>query len=43
MAESQDGQITPFGLKYQLEVELRLFNPDNVRGLPRNQTGVYAL
>ena len=43
MAEPQDGQTTPFGLKYQLEQELRLFNPDNVQTLPRNHTGVYAL
>ena len=41
--ESQENLTTPFGLKYQLEQELRPFTPDNVRCLPRYRTGVYAL
>ncbi len=43
MTEAQDSQTTPFGLKYQLERELRHFTLDSVRGLPRDRTGVYAL
>ena len=34
---------TPFGLKYQLERDLRPFDRDEVRRLPRQRTGVYAL
>ncbi len=37
------GETTPFGLKYRLERELRPFNADEVRKLPRGRTGVYAL
>ena len=37
------GDTTPFGLKYQLERELRPFHSDEVRKLPRDRTGVYAL
>ena len=43
MTEAQDGKTTPFGLKYQLEREMRSFTLDSVRGLPKNRTGVYAL
>lgn len=38
-----DSNTTPFGLKYQLERELRPFNADEVRKLPTGRTGVYAL
>lgn len=38
-----DRQVTPFGLKYRLEHELHLFNSAEVRKLPRDRTGVYAL
>ncbi len=41
--ESQENLTTPFGLKYQLEQELRPFTLENVRSLPRDRTGVYAL
>ncbi len=41
--ESRGGDTTPFGLKYQLERELRPFHSDEVRKLPRDRTGVYAL
>ena len=34
---------TPFGLKYRLERDLRPFNIAEVRRLPKEQTGVYAL
>ena len=37
------GETTPFGLKYQLERELRPFHADEVRRLPTGHTGVYAL
>ena len=43
MTEPTDGITTPFGLKYRLERELHPFTLDTVRGLPRDQTGVYAL
>lgn len=35
--------VTPFGLKYQLERDLRHFKRDELRHLPRQRTGVYAL
>ena len=41
--EAQGGGTTPFALKYQLEQELHPFTLDNVRSLPRDRTGVYAL
>ena len=43
MTEAPGGGTTPFGLKYRLGRELRLFTPDTVRSLPKDQTGVYAL
>ena len=43
MKEGADRQPTPFGLKYRLERDLRPFDLDTVRGLPRDRTGVYAL
>ncbi len=43
MTDAPGGGTTPFALKYRLERELRPFTLDNVRSLPRNQTGVYAL
>ena len=43
MLESSDSCTTPFGLKYQLERELRPFTQGEVRSLPRSRTGVYAL
>ena len=43
MTDPAGGGATPFGLKYQLERDLRLFNRDDVGRLPRHRTGVYAL
>ena len=43
MTGSLSGDVTPFGLKYRLERELRPFNRVEVRRLPRQRTGVYAL
>ena len=43
MTEHVDGGTTPFGLKYRLERELRPFEDAEVRRLPRERTGVYAL
>ena len=43
MTGSLSGDVTPFGLKYRLERELRSFNRVEVRRLPRQRTGVYAL
>ena len=43
MTEPAGGGTTPFGLKYQLERDLRPFNRDEVSRLPRRRTGVYAL
>ena len=43
MRDGEGQQTTPFGLKYQLERDLRFFNPSEVRRLPKGQTGVYAL
>ena len=43
MTGSPSGDVTPFGLKYQLERDLRPFNRDEVGRLPRRRTGVYAL
>ncbi len=44
MKEPEPGLApTPFGLKYRLERERRPFNQAEVRRLPRNRTGVYAL
>ena len=43
MKQDADPQPTPFGLKYRLKRDLRPFDLDNVRSLPRNRTGVYAL
>ncbi len=43
MVEPQGGQTTPFALKYRLERELSPFVADNVRSLPRDRAGVYAL
>ena len=37
------GDTTPFGLKYQLERDIRHFNRDEVGSLPKDRTGVYAL
>ncbi len=37
------GETTPFGLKYRLERELRLFNEAEISQVPRGRTGVYAL
>ena len=38
-----EGPRTPLGLKYELEREVRPFSEDEVRKLPRNRIGVYAL
>ena len=35
--------MTPFVAKYRLEQELRPFTADEVRELPRNRSGLYAL
>ena len=43
MAESSARDITPFGLKYQLERDLRPFERSEVRKLPKDRTGMYAL
>ena len=43
MTEGADQQTTPFGLKYQLERDIRPFNRGEVQRLPRQRTGVYAL
>ena len=43
MTEDSGGGITPFGLKYQLEREMRPFEVSEVRRLPRERAGVYAL
>ena len=43
MTEGESRLTTPFGLKYQLERDLRPFNRDEVQRLPRQRTGVYAL
>ena len=43
VTEELSRQPTPFGLKYQLERDLRPFNVAEVRGLPKERTGVYAL
>ena len=43
MSQPLGGNTTPFGLKYQLERDLRPFNRDQVRRLPRQRTGVYTL
>ena len=43
MTGSDQDHTTPFGLKYQLERNLRPFNRDEIRRLPKDRTGVYAL
>ena len=43
MTEGPRNATTPFGLKYQLERDIRPFNRDEVRRLPLQRTGVYAL
>ena len=43
MREGPGCATTPFGLKYQLERDFRPFTPEEVRSLPRERTGVYAL
>ena len=43
MTQTPGDNITPFGLKYQLERDLRSFNRDEVGLLLRRRTGVYAL
>lgn len=43
MKEDERQRITPFGLKYQLERDLRVFNRNEVRRLPKDKAGVYAL
>ena len=43
MTEPSGSDTTPFGLKYQLERDLRPFERDEVGSLPRDRTGVYAL
>lgn len=43
MTGSEQSHTTPFGLKYQLERDLRPFNSDEIRRLPKDSTGVYAL
>ena len=37
------GEMTPFAAKYQLERELRPFTREEVRRLPRDRYGLYAL
>ncbi|MCY4113253.1 MAG: hypothetical protein OXG33_04840 [Chloroflexi bacterium] len=37
------GELTPFAAKYRLERELRPFTRDEVRRLPRDRSGLYAL
>ena len=41
--EHDSSSTTPFALKYQLERDIRPFNRDNVRGLPKGRSGVYAM
>ena len=43
MTEEQDNQTTPFALKYQLERNILPFTRDQVRRLPKDRLGVYAL
>ena len=43
MTPREQSHTTPFGLKYQLERNLRPFNRDEIRRLPKDHTGVYAL
>ena len=43
MTEHPRRATTPFGLKYQLERDLRPFTPEEVRRLPLRRAGVYAL
>lgn len=43
MTDPQCSNISPFALKYQLERDLRYFNREELRRLPRKRTGVYAL
>ncbi len=43
MTKKLSDDVTPFGLKYRLERELLPFNRVEVRRLPRQRTGVYAL
>ena len=37
------GAMTPFAAKYQLERDLRPFTREEVRRLPRDRPGLYAL
>ena len=43
MTEALGEEASPFGLKYQLERDLRPFNRHEVRRLARGRTAVYAL
>ena len=43
MKEDIGHRTSPFGLKYQLERDLRPYNGAEVRHLPKGRTGVYAL
>lgn len=43
MSLPPSGIITPFGLKYVLERDLRSFTKGEVGTLPRRRTGVYAI
>ena len=43
MKEGVGHRTSPFGLKYQLELDLRPFKRAEVRRLPKGRTGVYAL
>ena len=43
MTEHPRRATTPFGLKYQLDRDLRPFTPEKVRRLPLRRAGVYAL
>lgn len=43
MSFSPSSDITPFGLKYKLERDLRPFSKDELGTLPRRRTGVYAI
>lgn len=43
MSYPPGSEITPFGLKYKLERDLRPFNRDELGNLPQGRTGVYAI
>ena len=41
--DEQDGALTPFAAKYRLERDLQPFARENVRRLPTDRCGLYAL